>query len=333
MEKITLNKERVKKFFDVIVWLAIASNINYVFIGGWTDVLIHANVIFVIGLPICLIFYFFYRYSSGKRAGDFVKKSVGFLLGFFPYLILIATVSNYTYNYRNPFAFVVFIVFIVMLLIDILFWLMFFKIIIRRVDGGKGVLKIFLGLFMIAVTIVAISGFLIWKNFNQQTVMCSQEAKLCPDGSYVGRSGPECEFKECPFAFPNQHVEKAITDYLLTQKRFSWKTQENSDNVCVAENLSQEELFPLYIWAHCIEYVVENGEVKVLSGSSGPVKISYPNELSYYDLSRFSYEAPGDGSGYSKDVEAIFPEELRRKIFDFDREEIIRKAKEEALNK
>lgn len=27
---------------------------------------------------------------------------------------------------------------------------------------------------------------------------CTMEAKLCPDGSYVGRSGPKCEFAPCP---------------------------------------------------------------------------------------------------------------------------------------
>lgn len=27
---------------------------------------------------------------------------------------------------------------------------------------------------------------------------CTQEAKLCPDGSYVGRTGPNCEFAACP---------------------------------------------------------------------------------------------------------------------------------------
>lgn len=28
--------------------------------------------------------------------------------------------------------------------------------------------------------------------------ICTQEAKLCPDGSSVGRGGPNCEFAECP---------------------------------------------------------------------------------------------------------------------------------------
>ena len=27
---------------------------------------------------------------------------------------------------------------------------------------------------------------------------CTEEARLCPDGSYVGRSGPKCEFAPCP---------------------------------------------------------------------------------------------------------------------------------------
>ncbi len=31
-------------------------------------------------------------------------------------------------------------------------------------------------------------------------IACTQEAKLCPDGSYVGRTGPNCEFTPCPTA-------------------------------------------------------------------------------------------------------------------------------------
>lgn len=30
-----------------------------------------------------------------------------------------------------------------------------------------------------------------------QSKACTQEAKLCPDGSYVGRTGPNCEFAAC----------------------------------------------------------------------------------------------------------------------------------------
>ena len=32
----------------------------------------------------------------------------------------------------------------------------------------------------------------------QEGVACTMDALLCPDGSYVGRSGPNCEFTKCP---------------------------------------------------------------------------------------------------------------------------------------
>lgn len=39
--------------------------------------------------------------------------------------------------------------------------------------------------------------FLSNKNSNQQ-IACTQEAKMCPDGTSVGRTGPNCEFSPCP---------------------------------------------------------------------------------------------------------------------------------------
>jgi translocator protein len=52
---------------------------------------------------------------------------------------------------------------------------------------------------------VSFAGFLnyrIWQlnkvDSGLETVFCTQDAKLCPDGSYVGRSGPDCAFDVCP---------------------------------------------------------------------------------------------------------------------------------------
>ncbi|MBP9771865.1 MAG: hypothetical protein KBD16_03005 [Candidatus Pacebacteria bacterium] len=33
-------------------------------------------------------------------------------------------------------------------------------------------------------------------------VACTEEAKICPDGSSVGRTGPNCEFAPCPGEAP-----------------------------------------------------------------------------------------------------------------------------------
>lgn len=38
-----------------------------------------------------------------------------------------------------------------------------------------------------------------FKFLDQEQVVCTQDAKLCPDGkTYVGRQGPNCEFAKCP---------------------------------------------------------------------------------------------------------------------------------------
>src|SRR3989344_5945198 len=36
------------------------------------------------------------------------------------------------------------------------------------------------------------------KDISPSPKACTMEAKLCPDGSYVGRTGPNCEFAKCP---------------------------------------------------------------------------------------------------------------------------------------
>jgi hypothetical protein len=39
---------------------------------------------------------------------------------------------------------------------------------------------------------------IIISNNNNKSVACSEDAKLCPDGSYVSRIEPNCEFAKCP---------------------------------------------------------------------------------------------------------------------------------------
>jgi len=38
----------------------------------------------------------------------------------------------------------------------------------------------------------------VWEENCTITKACTEEAKLCPDGSAVGRIGPDCEFAPCP---------------------------------------------------------------------------------------------------------------------------------------
>lgn len=56
-------------------------------------------------------------------------------------------------------------------------------------------------LIIILLIIAVAIGFLVQsgaRNNDQGPMACTMEAKACPDGSYVGRSGPNCEFAMCP---------------------------------------------------------------------------------------------------------------------------------------
>ena len=74
-------------------------------------------------------------------------------------------------------------------------------------------------LFVLVLAVIVCGGILWWqkeelKN-SQEPVACTQEAKICPDGSAVGRTGPNCEFAECP---------------VVSDKTAGWKTYVDSQN-------------------------------------------------------------------------------------------------------
>ncbi|MFA6304391.1 MAG: Gmad2 immunoglobulin-like domain-containing protein [Patescibacteria group bacterium] len=56
-------------------------------------------------------------------------------------------------------------------------------------------------IIVVSLILVILLGLFVWQKFfkapNWQAG-CTMEAKLCPDGSAVGRSGPNCEFSACP---------------------------------------------------------------------------------------------------------------------------------------
>lgn len=52
-----------------------------------------------------------------------------------------------------------------------------------------------------------------------QPVACTEEAKVCPDGSAVGRTGPQCEFAKCPEVKPGPDVTgEGTTTAKINQK-------------------------------------------------------------------------------------------------------------------
>ncbi len=57
-------------------------------------------------------------------------------------------------------------------------------------------------LSILALALLVLAGC-VQSPVTPEPVACTADAKLCPDGSYVGREGPNCEFAACPGEQPN----------------------------------------------------------------------------------------------------------------------------------
>ncbi len=75
--------------------------------------------------------------------------------------------------------------------------------------------------FFIIVLVLAIIALIVyfWQkddvsydDNNEAAAYCTMDAMACPDGSYVGRIPPSCEFASCPASTTNSSVIQADTN-------------------------------------------------------------------------------------------------------------------------
>jgi hypothetical protein len=78
---------------------------------------------------------------------------------------------------------------------------------------------ILLLLVIILVLVGVVYGAYYIQRNNHKPVACTTEAKLCPDGSSVGRTGPNCEFAACPVTDPTANWQT----YVNVQYGFEFK--------------------------------------------------------------------------------------------------------------
>lgn len=59
---------------------------------------------------------------------------------------------------------------------------------------------IFLLAVIAAITIITLYGFglIVETEKERENIACPKDSFKCPDGSFVGRSGLNCSFEECP---------------------------------------------------------------------------------------------------------------------------------------
>ncbi len=90
-------------------------------------------------------------------------------------------------------------------------------------------LKFIAGIIIFLLISIGAVGFYLYKQQSPEQIACTMEAKACPDGSSVGRTGPNCEFAPCPKITPTP------TDIGEKLGKFYWNIK-NSKLSNVSEN-------------------------------------------------------------------------------------------------
>jgi hypothetical protein len=100
---------------------------------------------------------------------------------------------------------------------------------------------------IVIVAILGISGYFGYQRFFKQKFggknVCTLEAKVCPDGTSVGRTGPDCEFSSCPTPSDTPISTADWKTYTNTKYDYSFKYPSDMEvSVC-----SPELVFPVKI--------------------------------------------------------------------------------------
>lgn len=107
------------------------------------------------------------------------------------------------------------------------------------------------------------------------SVACTQEAKTCPDGSYVAKTGPKCEFTKCPET--------------ISAKKADWKTYKNySYGFEFSYPSKYKEVSDKYGWPNSIVLLYSGGQSYNLVVEGWSSESEYKNKYaSQKDLKAF----------------------------------------------
>jgi hypothetical protein len=79
------------------------------------------------------------------------------------------------------------------------------------------------------LVLIVLGGTGVWfynRTPKESQVACTMEALACPDGSYVGRSGPQCQFSACPGTSFVGTLVKTQNGFVLHTDALKENTQE-----------------------------------------------------------------------------------------------------------
>jgi hypothetical protein len=143
-------------------------------------------------------------------------------------------------------------------------------------------------------------------------------------------SQTEKGFQETPNEINEESIKSVVKEYLPKVLETSYGgTVFCGNHYYGYEEYKDISSVNVYVWAYCEEYYIDNGEIKMGSGVSEPVKLrmEYKNNI----LTVIDHKVPGDGSLYASSIKEMFPEVYQKEaISGFDVSLLFPSPKEQA---
>lgn len=128
------------------------------------------------------------------------------------------------------------------------------------------------------------------------SVACTAEAIMCPDGSSVGRTGPNCEFAPCPQGNAGSQTEKKESEQSLIVKVYFNNSSLNPNSQDCSKVFPLERIIPVndnVAQASIVELVKgpseqekADGYVSLFSEKTKDIiiKVKFENDTAYVNL-------------------------------------------------
>lgn len=166
---------------------------------------------------------------------------------------------------------------------------------------GFSAILIILGILIISGGLIGGKYYFSKVNDNKQKA-CTLEAKICPDGSSVGRTGPNCEFATCPSS------SGAWETYTNQKMKFSFQYPQGYELKEVSTpNVELINLIKDGVSEITIEIKDSGGKTldEILSADRGIVKTIFSKEIKLGDVRAIQERVEAQGMGGTDEGEAI----------------------------
>lgn len=143
---------------------------------------------------------------------------------------------------------------------------------------------------------LGVKGTLLPKTANTPKA-CTEEAKICPDGSSVGRTGPNCEFSPCPSGTSSKSSDETANWKIYSNTKYGFEVRypeqygqhlSDVDNVILFVSQKNDQVWDIriawYIQNTNKKSIHELGNLKnseyIKMGSSDAIKLLPTNPTS-----------------------------------------------------